>query len=211
MPRMVSGSLPSTRRFSPLRAINSGSFSVSGSRPSSHSLRAILLQLTIFSIASVCASFGGNTTQRAILSERRKIGSGVCTMPAPTVPPATMTKAVSCISAPECPPSRMLPPRMAPRATAVPTNDRTSMESVSVCYGDAYLGKRQHAIGQTAFDDRVRHAVYHAARLVLCPHRGTTLFEFRRAEFAVRAHAGQHDREDAAADHLGGRAEGYVD
>ena len=125
--RMVSGSLPSTRSCSPLRANMSGSVSVRPSSPSRPSRRATWLQLTTFWMVAVRSWAGGLATQPTIFNARRNAGTDDCSRVAPSEPPTTMMSAGPLSSEPRCPPSSTLPPRMAPSPMRRPATLRTSI------------------------------------------------------------------------------------
>ena len=103
---MVSGSLPSTSSCNPFWAKASGSSSATDSRPSSPSLRATWLQLTMRSMASCTGTVGGKNTHEAMRMARMKVARGDCSITAPTVPPSTMRMAGPLSSDSTCPPSR---------------------------------------------------------------------------------------------------------
>ena len=131
------------------------------------SLRAIVLQLTIFSIASRIATLGGRNTgairvqkhrQRRLQHDR----TDSCRRHDP--------HAVLCMSTLMCPPSSGLPTMIAPKPIR---REQAQISCPSpVRDAGADLGERRHAIGEPRLHHCGRHAVRHAARLVP-PHRQT--------------------------------------
>src|SRR4051812_3324536 len=158
IPRIASGSDPSTTSCRPFCTKVSFSFWIMGSRPNNPCLRAMFDHSMILRISSSAPSCGGLNTQPTRLMACLNTPSGVCTKIDANVPTTTIMNAADDSS--ECRPAplRIAPTRIATTASRKPTTERISMASSELVApaGESRLQARQRLAMDLA-DARFTH------------------------------------------------------
>src|SRR6185437_430707 len=118
--RTSSKSAPSTANVSPFLRKGSAILSNSDSSDMRPPLRASFAYWRSCSMIGSALAVESHSTRVDFLTAARRIGSGVVTMTAPTVPPITIIAAVICVTSATFPPSSTRPPRIPPKAITKP-------------------------------------------------------------------------------------------